>query len=361
MSPGKAYKVYIKELQNQKGLTKKITIGEGLSLDLSNPSEKFIFNQMDVQVLKEVTLNKKASVYFLISWPLKSISLPSFLNTEERHKLKKKIPHEYIELQKIGTKRVINVGTLSTLKGKAILYKSGDKWTQTPPVNNEEKKVNSFCITHHIEEAMELNKKRKKFYSALTAGHSQSVSDFLIASEKISLFAVKMMELQALPFNQLGIDILCKEVISMNKTPAFQSKSSLLNFPKMSQFKKWNSKTLAKNLYKAYNENNFKKASTISRNEIHKLKKFPGMYCMHRHVVESILRASNYGPIHKEKARSMGLSKRKVSKLGAISWNFILSQVIAFPLAHQIDKMAFPFQSKGIPIICQDVPYIPEY
>ena len=91
MSPGKAYKVYIKELQNQKGLTKKITIGEGLSLDLSNPSEKFIFNQMDVQVLKEVILNKKASVYFLISWPLKSISLPSFLNTEERHKLKKKI------------------------------------------------------------------------------------------------------------------------------------------------------------------------------------------------------------------------------------------------------------------------------
>tara|TARA_B100002051_G_C16345596_1_gene443864 strand:- start:374 stop:598 length:225 start_codon:yes stop_codon:yes gene_type:complete len=74
-----------------------------------------------------------------------------------------------------------------------------------------------------------------------------------------------------------------------------------------------------------------------------------------------MLRASNYGPIHKEKAKSLGLSTKEMKKLGTISWNFILSQIITFPLAHQIDKMAFPFQRRGIPIICQDVPYIPEY
>ena len=88
------------------------------------------------------------------------------------------------------------------------------------------------------------------------------------------------------------------------------------------------------------------------------LEKFPGMYCMHRHVIESMLRASNYGPIHQEKARSLGLN---VKEIGEVSWNFILSQILTFPLAYQIDKMAFPFQQKGVPIICQDVPYIPEY
>ena len=361
MTPGEAFKNYIKVNQKDKSLSEKVKIGEGLFLDLSNPSEKFVFGQMDITILKEVILNNKAEVYFLITWPIKSISMGSFLKKEERKKLENKIPNEYTELKKIGEKRVVNVGTLSTLKGKIILYKLQDKWSQPTPLNQKEKIVKTFCITHHIEEAMELNKKRKIFYSALTGGQTQPISDFLIASEKMSLIAVKMMELQALPFNQLGIDILCKEVISMSKTPLFQSKSPFLSSSKMKRFKKWKSKRLAKNIYKAYNQNNFKDASKILREEIHKLEKYPGMYCMHRHVIESMLRASNYGPIHKEKAKSLGLSTKEMKKLGTISWNFILSQIITFPLAHQIDKMAFPFQRRGIPIICQDVPYIPEY
>ena len=361
-TPGKVFKDYIKSLQSQKALKETVKIGDGIFLNLSNPSEKFILQQMDVKVLKEVVVENRAEVFFLITWPVKPLAIENFLKKEENNNLKNEIPNEYIELKKIGKKRVINIGTISVLKGKAIFYKNEGKWSQFIKTKNKQNTViKSYCITHHIHEAMELNEKRKKFYSALTNGRSRILSNFLIASEKMSLFAVKMMELQALPFNKLGVDILCKEMISMKKAPAFQSKKPLKKFPKMKRFKKWNSKNLVKDLYKTYKKRDFKVLSTVLRKELEKLKMFPGMYCMHRHIVESILRTANYGPIHKEKAKSLGLNTKNVEKLGEISWNFILSQIITFPLAHQIDKMAYPFQQEGIPIICQDVPHIPEY
>ena len=121
---------------------------------------------------------------------------------------------------------------------------------------------------------MELNERRKKLYSALTGSRSKPLSNFLIASEKLSLFAVKMMEMQALPFNKIGIDILCKEMISMKKAPPFKSKMILENFPKMKRFKRWNSKPLVRDFYEAYKQRDFKLLSTILRKEIKKLKSF---------------------------------------------------------------------------------------
>ena len=358
MSPGKSYKQHIKKLQKNKTLKGKVKIGEDLILDLSNPSEKFVFKYMDVTILKEVVKEDKGEVNFLITWPLKSIVIGNMLKKEERDGLKKEIPNEYKELKKIGKNRVVTVGTISSLRGKIILHKKGKGWSGDKIIKSQPETINSFCITHHIEEAMEINKERRERYSALTKGKSRTLSNFLIASEKMSLIPVKMQELKALPFNKKGIDILCTEVISMKKTPAFKSKVSLKNFPKIEKFRRWSVVKLAKDLYGAHKKRDFLMASTLLRKEMKGLEKFPGMYCMHRHVIESMLRASNYGPIHQKNARSLDLD---VKELGEVSWNFILSQILTFPLAYQIDKMAFPFQQKGIPIICQDVPYIPEY
>ena len=329
MSPGKSYKQYIKKLQKDKNLKGKIKIGEDLLLDLSDPSEKFVFEYMDVTILKEVVKENKGEVYFLITWPLKSIALGGLLKKEER----------------------------KLYQSCHILHKQGKRWFEGNKQKTSEA-ISSFCITHHIKEAMEINKERRERYSALTKGKSRTLSNFLIASEKLSLIPVKMQELKALPFNMKGIDILCKEVISMEKTPPFKSKVSLKNFPKTEKFRRRGVGKLVKDLYGAYKKRDFKMASILLRKEMKGLEKFPGMYCMHRHVIESMLRASNYGPIHQKKARSLDLDAKEV---GEVSWNFILSQIITFPLAYQIDKMAFPFQQKGIPIICQDVPYIPEY
>ena len=111
MSPGKSYKQHIKKLQKNKTLKGKVKIGEDLILDLSNPSEKFVFEYMDVTILKEVVKEDKGEVNFLITWPLKSIVIGNMLKKEERDGLKKEIPNEYKELKKIGKNRVVTVGT----------------------------------------------------------------------------------------------------------------------------------------------------------------------------------------------------------------------------------------------------------
>ena len=144
----------------------------------------------------------------------------------------------------------------------------------------------------------------------------------------------------------------------MEEVPSFKSKVSIRNFPKMKKFRRWRVGGLVKKLHEAYKKKNFILASYLLKDEIKKLESFPGMYCMYRHVIESMLRTSNYGPIHQAKAKALNL---EVKDVGKISWNFILSQMMTFPLASQIDKMAFPFQKSGVPIICQDVPHIPEY
>jgi len=358
MSPGKSYKNYILKLQKNKKLTGIIKVGEDLYLDLGKPSERFVFEFMDIKILKEVINGNKGQVFFLMTWPLKSIAIDYFLEKEERMRLRKNTPTEYKELKKIGKKRVITVGTISSLKGQVTLYKEGQRWAELGSKKKLLKKINSFCITHHIKEAMELNKERREKYSLLTNGKSKILSNFLIATEKLSLLPVKLQELKALPFNKKGINILCKEVISMKNVPSFQSKVSLKKFPKLREFRRLKVGGLVKGLYDAYKKKDFKLASNLLRKEMKRLDSFPGMYCMHRHVVESILRTSNYGPIHQAKAKSLNIP---IKDVGKISWNFILSQILTFPLAYQIDKLAFPFQQKGIPIICQDVPFIPEY
>ena len=55
-TPGKVFKDYIKALQSKKDLKKTVKIGDGIFLNLSNPSEKFVLQQMDVKVLKEVVV-----------------------------------------------------------------------------------------------------------------------------------------------------------------------------------------------------------------------------------------------------------------------------------------------------------------
>ena len=130
MSPGKSYKNYILKLQKNKKLTGIIKVGEDLYLDLGKPSERFVFEFMDIKILKEVINGNKGQVFFLMTWPLKSIAIDYFLEKEERMRLRKNTPTEYKELKKIGKKRVITVGTISSLKGQVTLYKEGQRWAE---------------------------------------------------------------------------------------------------------------------------------------------------------------------------------------------------------------------------------------
>ena len=90
-NPGKAYKSYIKNLQKNKNFKGTVKVGDGIYLNLSNASEQFVFKYMDVKVLKEIVKGNRGEVYFIITWPLKSITIGSLLKKEERKGLKRSI------------------------------------------------------------------------------------------------------------------------------------------------------------------------------------------------------------------------------------------------------------------------------
>lgn len=67
---------------------------------------------------------------------------------------------------------------------------------------------------------------------------------------------------------------------------------------------------------------------------------------MIRHFLESIRRVAGLAPTYG--VRTMFISKQML-------W----AHVRSLKKASELDQMAAPLQAEGLPILCQDVPYIP--
>lgn len=75
---------------------------------------------------------------------------------------------------------------------------------------------------------------------------------------------------------------------------------------------------------------------------------------MLRHFLESMIRGANVAPQHIKKAVGMHVpSPAWLSKL------MIRAQINRLNVAIELDQLAAPVQAKNIPILCNDLPYIP--
>jgi len=79
----------------------------------------------------------------------------------------------------------------------------------------------------------------------------------------------------------------------------------------------------------------------------------PRFNCMIRHVLESMNRITHLAPIHDKNARAKGLKSTMKLSMKLLKLHLMLLNSSA-----DLDKKAAQIQSRGIPIICQDVPPI---
>lgn len=206
----------------------------------------------------------------------------------------------------------------------------------------------------HIDDAMILNESRAPHYRQLSHGSSVVVSDAMISFEKGLLRTATIADTVALPLQLAGIPILCVDYISMSETPEFRT-SYKNGAPKLSDFHRPDIQSLKDALSVAVKYDDYESIIDISNQAIEELEIEPRFNCMVRHFLESARRIAGLAPQYQMMAES---------KLGAFTAKYLSSKILsghvkALDEAAHIDLLAVSTQTQNIPIVCQDVPYIP--
>lgn len=209
------------------------------------------------------------------------------------------------------------------------------------------------CLSEHISEAMELNKQRKPLYLKLSGGRSKIVSDKLIWMERKLSVAVPFADAWAAPYQAAGIPILCQDFISMSETPKFQAQNPE-GTDSLHNYRRPDIAAIKSRLLELYKAKSYLPLAHFADQQITDLEQKPRYNCMVRHLLESIRRMAALTPVHAQKSRA----KNKVSS-EFLSRTVLRSHIMLLEESAEIDRVAAPLQAEGLPIVCQDVPYIP--
>lgn len=207
-------------------------------------------------------------------------------------------------------------------------------------------------MTVHIKEAIALNKARLPLYAALTNGESTRFSKKLIRQEQLALAAAIYIDASALKFQKHGINILEKEFISMSKAPVF----SAVYPPGIDHTRPLRKIEIGflKNALKKLNRSfDFVALRKLCGEAVHDIAGQPHVYCMYRHLLESLCRIAYFACGSIEEARISGMrSPAKLYRLLISLHILMLQQAIEFD-----EQVAF-IQVSGVPFLYQDLPSI---
>lgn len=206
-------------------------------------------------------------------------------------------------------------------------------------------------MTNHLMEAIVLNCRRLPKYARLTQGRSIKISLLLIWSESISLVSAFIMDTVAKYWQKKGVPVFVHEFISMEETPEFSS-SYAFAFEPLKIFPRF--EIPKKKLGELVEQKKYESLSSELGNLIRSLEKYPHIFCMTRHTLESFLRCSNLTPLHIQKAKEL-----EVKSPEKFCQNALKSHLFAMGFCMFLDRLSFPIQNAGVPIVCQDVPPIP--
>jgi hypothetical protein len=109
-------------------------------------------------------------------------------------------------------------------------------------------------------------------------------------------------------------------------------------------------------MQKFFKAKNYEDLSLYITKILAEFEEFPKHHCMVRHILESIRRSSNLLVKHVELAK-----EKKVRSPEAFCRYLLFTQIMITSPSTRYDVIAHPFQRDGIPILYQDVPYIPAF
>ncbi|KYG65989.1 hypothetical protein AZI86_02665 [Bdellovibrio bacteriovorus] len=209
------------------------------------------------------------------------------------------------------------------------------------------------CMTTHMKDAIKINRERGAWYSQLSDGQSQRITNLLIGMEQRLLLGSPIIDVSARPYQKAGVPIVCEDVIDMSFTPAFRAQNPAGPVAKQS-YRRVLVDVVHNKLSEKLKNDDFQGMAWLADQYVQQLEKQPRFNCLVRHMLESVRRTALLAPRHEAAALRKGLgSPRTLSKL------ILKSHLDLLNKSARIDILAAPLQADGLMIVCQDVPHIP--
>lgn len=215
-----------------------------------------------------------------------------------------------------------------------------------------------YPVTHHVTEAMTLNKERVKLYRQHFGKDAAKVFKKLILKEYQMVPLSYVFDLSARKFIKNGVGIFVEDLSPISSTPEFSSERVEIlksEVPVPLKNVKLDISVLKQTfkLDQFSNREDFVFTLGFLHKRLEELKSSPHANCLYRHFLESMAVILKNAPRHHNKALELGMEStlplsRKLAK----------SHLIALLQMAKLDHKAFPFQEKGIPLFCQDLPPI---
>ena len=208
-------------------------------------------------------------------------------------------------------------------------------------------------FSRHLKEAINLNSERLQMYATLTNGRSVYFSKKLIRLERMVLYWAWIFDRKGDKLQAKGIPYMKEEFVEMSLTPDFSS-----HYPKEIDFRVplqiVSIKLLTKRIKQQLRDQDFEgiviSCQTFLKKE---LDEQPHVYCMLRHMLESICLISSLVPIQSERCLKLGMK-------APTNYSVLLLKAHCWYLerARKFDQELAPIQLEGVPFLFQDLPRI---
>ncbi len=200
------------------------------------------------------------------------------------------------------------------------------------------------CFSNHIQQALQINSKRKKLYHKLSHGQSDLIYTELMTMERLTLKLARWIDQRAEVYHNHGMNLFCSEFLPM------QEKDLDTSIPE-NPGREFDWKKYQRPLTRALKANHFDEVRRLSLDALVELKDGPQFHCLSRHFFESIYRFAYFAPKRMTEAKALHLkSPKKMLK------QIIQGHILGLWFVNHIDKKAMPLQMQGIPMLCHELP-----
>lgn len=207
-------------------------------------------------------------------------------------------------------------------------------------------RVEGNCFTEHLREAIEVNRTRKILYSTLTNGKSKSISNQLIALDRIGVFFAPHFDARSrLISGPHGVPLLCEVIPTimpvLDQTIVVRKKGDILSF------RPFSASLASQKIWKAFHTAGLPRMLSelyLLEAELAENSRFN---CLARQFIRSMRRLLEV---------TQGSSSDDARELAL---DVIQLTLLQLRLLVQIDRQAAPLQAEGIPILCAENPELP--
>ena len=208
------------------------------------------------------------------------------------------------------------------------------------------------CASDHINDAIEINREHRSLYKKGNENEAVKVINRLIFIEKIMHPFSISLDRSAEKLIDNGLAMWCEDFVSMDSLPEFQLKGPIptkafipFDKVKLKQIRKKIRSFEMSQASKLYLE-----IVALIENELND----KNYNCVTRHFLESAARSLSLAMVRNEfisvenKSDFLKATKKMMKQMSLALW-----------IAPSLDQKAAKLQSRGVPVLCQEMPHIP--